>query len=193
MPPVNFLISFAWFRCSVLTAGSKHPCVYGPFDNPEFRVIWFHACLLMLAPFFLALGLTMPLVRFEKLYFFSETPALTDIVLSLWQGGNALLSVLVASLSIVFPIFKLVGIAAEMMMPPGGRGGTATPVAATSLALVDDGRAAGCGGDLRGQDKRIGSRLHAARSMVLRRFIRHCRRIARPCHETILALKSRRS
>lgn len=82
-------------------------------------MVWFHACLLVLAPFFLALGLTMPLVRFEKLYFFSETPALTDIVLSLWQSGNASLAVLVALLSIVFPVLKLVGIAVEVLVPAG--------------------------------------------------------------------------
>ena len=43
--------------------------------------------LLLAAPFFLALGLTLPLVRFEKLYFFEETPSLIAIVTTLWQDG----------------------------------------------------------------------------------------------------------
>ncbi|MGO8506887.1 paraquat-inducible protein A, partial [Rhizobium leguminosarum] len=32
--------------------------------------------LLVAAPFFMALGLVLPLVRFETLYFFDETPSL---------------------------------------------------------------------------------------------------------------------
>lgn len=86
-------------------------------------MIWLRALLLILAPFFLALGLTMPLVRFEKLYFFSDTPALTDIVATLWGGGNAGLAIVVALLSIVFPALKLVGIAAEVLAPGAGESG----------------------------------------------------------------------
>lgn len=69
--------------------------------------------LLVLSAFCLALGLVLPLVRFEKLYVFKETPSLIDLVLSLWTGGNAGLAALVALFSIVFPAVKLVGIAVE--------------------------------------------------------------------------------
>ena len=69
--------------------------------------------LLVFSAFFLALGLVLPLVRFEKLYFFDETPSLIDIVLSLWGQDNGALAVLVALFSIVFPIVKLVGITLE--------------------------------------------------------------------------------
>lgn len=75
--------------------------------------------LLIAGPFFLALGLTLPLVRFEKLYFFTETPSLVAIVASLWSGGDVLLAGLVAAFSIVFPVIKLMAVAAEAL---GGAG-----------------------------------------------------------------------
>lgn len=71
--------------------------------------------LLVAAPFLLALGLILPLVRFETLYFFNKTPSLIEIVLSLWQGGDGLLAAIVALVSIVLPFLKMVGITAEAM------------------------------------------------------------------------------
>lgn len=80
--------------------------------------------LLVAAPFFLALGLVLPLVQFEKLYFFTETPSLIDIVAGLWQSGDRALACLVCLLSIIFPAIKMVGIAAEGLPPVDGvRGG----------------------------------------------------------------------
>jgi paraquat-inducible protein A len=78
--------------------------------------------LLVAAPFFLALGLVLPLIRFEKLYVFEETPSLLEIVASLWSGGNAALAMIVALVSIVLPIFKIVGLAAEAMAAGRGAG-----------------------------------------------------------------------
>lgn len=80
--------------------------------------------LLVLSALFLAFGLVLPLVRFEKLYFFDETPSLIDIVVSLWQQGNGGLAVLVGLFSVVFPVIKLFGIALEATTPagPGGKG-----------------------------------------------------------------------
>ena len=69
--------------------------------------------LLVLSTLCLAFGLVLPLVRFEKLYFFDETPSLVDIVVSLWGQGSGGLAVLVALFSIVFPIVKLFGMALE--------------------------------------------------------------------------------
>ena len=69
--------------------------------------------LLLAAPFFLALGLTLPLVRFEKLYFFEETPSLIAIVTTLWQDGSIALALLVALFSAVFPIAKLMAVMVE--------------------------------------------------------------------------------
>lgn len=85
-------------------------------------MIWLRAFLLIAAPFCLALGLTLPLVRFETLYFFSDTPALTDIVVSLWSDGNPGLAFLVALLSIVFPVVKMIGIATEALAPGAEEG-----------------------------------------------------------------------
>jgi len=78
---------------------------------------------LVLSALFLAFGLVLPLVRFEKLYFFDETPSLIDIVVSLWQQGSGGLAVLVGLFSIVFPVIKLFGIALEATAPAqsGGR------------------------------------------------------------------------
>lgn len=75
--------------------------------------------LLVAAPFLLALGLVLPLVRFEKLWFFDETPSLLEIVASLWKGGDVVLAMLVALVSIVLPILKMIGIAAESMAAGG--------------------------------------------------------------------------
>ncbi|OJU87046.1 MAG: paraquat-inducible membrane protein A [Shinella sp. 65-6] len=80
--------------------------------------------LLVLSALCLAFGLVLPLVRFEKLYFFDETPSLVDVVVSLWQQGNGGLAGLVALFSIVFPVVKLFGIALEATAP-SRRGDTA--------------------------------------------------------------------
>ena len=79
--------------------------------------------LLVLSALCLAFGLVLPLVRFEKLYFFNETPSLVDIVVSLWGQGSGGLAVLVGLFSIVFPVVKLFGIALEATasVPPDGR------------------------------------------------------------------------
>lgn len=78
--------------------------------------------LLVLSAFFLALGLVLPLVRFEKLYFFDDTPSLIDIVQSLWTQGNGALAILVGLFSVVFPIMKLFGIALEATAPAAADG-----------------------------------------------------------------------
>ena len=85
-------------------------------------MIWLKSTLLVLAPLCLALGLTLPLMRFETLYFFSNTPSLVEIVVSLWRGGDQVLAGLVFLLSILFPVVKLIGVAAEAI---GGRDGRA--------------------------------------------------------------------
>jgi len=69
--------------------------------------------LLVVAPFCLALGLTLPLVRFEKLYFFEETPSLIAIIVTLWMDGSLLLAILVALFSAVFPVAKLLAVMIE--------------------------------------------------------------------------------
>lgn len=80
-------------------------------------MVWIVPVFLIASAFCLALGLVLPLVRFEKLYFFSETPSLIGIVTSLWLQQNVALAVIVALFSIVFPLAKLCGIAAEATAP----------------------------------------------------------------------------
>ena len=78
------------------------------------RLLVIRPVLLVTAPFLLALGLVLPLIRFEKLWFFDETPSLLQIVVSLWNGGYVALAALVGLVSIVLPVFKMIGIAAEL-------------------------------------------------------------------------------
>jgi paraquat-inducible protein A len=63
--------------------------------------------LLFAATIAFALGVTLPLIRVEKLYLFTEEPSLTDMVATLWAGGEWILAVVVALFSIVFPSIKL--------------------------------------------------------------------------------------
>lgn len=68
--------------------------------------------LLVAAPFFLALGLVLPLVRFEKLWFFDETPSLLEIVASLkWSMMDVLL------VAIVIAAAKTTGLANAFTQP----------------------------------------------------------------------------
>lgn len=78
--------------------------------------------LFVLAPFLFALGLMLPLMTFEKLFFFEENPSLLGIVGSLWES-NVALALLVALFSIVFPFAKMVAVTAEALTPPGTEGG----------------------------------------------------------------------
>ncbi|QRM56562.1 paraquat-inducible protein A [Sinorhizobium sp. BG8] len=83
-------------------------------------MIWIVPLLLVFSAFSLALGLVLPLVRFEKLYFFSETPSLVEVVHSLWLQQDYALATVVALFSLVFPVVKLVGIAFEAVVPRDG-------------------------------------------------------------------------
>ena len=83
-------------------------------------MVWIVPLFLVASAFCLALGLVLPLVRFEKLYFFSETPSLIGIVTSLWSQGSPALALVIALLSIAFPIAKLIGIAVEATAPSAG-------------------------------------------------------------------------
>lgn len=78
--------------------------------------------LLVAAAFLLALGLILPLIRFETPYFFDRNPSLIEIVVSLWQGGDGSLAAIVALVSIVLPLLKLIGISAQAAGAGGGTG-----------------------------------------------------------------------
>jgi paraquat-inducible protein A len=71
--------------------------------------------LLVLAPICLAAGLTLPIVQFDRLYFFTEAPSLVELVAGLWRGGDTGLAFVVGLFSIVLPMAKLVWLAAEFL------------------------------------------------------------------------------
>lgn len=78
--------------------------------------------LLVLAAIFLTLGLFLPIIRFERLYFFSETPSLVELVATLFWQGDMALALVVGLFSIVFPIAKLAGIAVQLSGQAGKAG-----------------------------------------------------------------------
>jgi paraquat-inducible protein A len=84
---------------------------------------WILPVLFIAAPLLFALGVTLPLVTFEKLYFFEDNPSLTGIVSSLWDNGDYALASLVMLFSIAFPLVKMVAIAAEALSPPATQKG----------------------------------------------------------------------
>jgi paraquat-inducible protein A len=75
---------------------------------------WLRPLLLVLAAIFLTLGLFLPIIRFERLYFFTETPSLLELVAVLFREGDVALSLVVGLFSIVFPIVKLSGLAVQL-------------------------------------------------------------------------------
>ena len=65
------------------------------------------ALLLLVAATCFGLGISLPMARFEKLYFFEETPSLIEIVSGLWGDGHFALCLVVALVSILFPLAKM--------------------------------------------------------------------------------------
>ncbi len=63
--------------------------------------------LLLVGAFSFALGITLPLMRFEKLYFFEETPNLLEIIAGLNDEGEWPLAIVVGLFSVVLPGLKL--------------------------------------------------------------------------------------
>ena len=63
--------------------------------------------LLLLSAICFGLGVSLPLVQFEKLFFFRETPSLLGVVQGLWMQGDVGLAAVVGLFSLVFPVVKL--------------------------------------------------------------------------------------
>lgn len=82
-------------------------------------LVWLKALLLVGASFAFALGITLPLMRFESFYLFSTDASLVEVILSLWSGGDGLLALLVGLVSIAFPLVKLLLVAAEQVAKEG--------------------------------------------------------------------------
>ncbi|MEP0941415.1 MAG: paraquat-inducible protein A [Rhizobiaceae bacterium] len=67
----------------------------------------FIGLLLFVAIFCFALGITLPVLHVQKLYFFEETPSILSLTYNLWQEGSALLALVVVGFSVFFPMLKL--------------------------------------------------------------------------------------
>ncbi|MBN9671742.1 paraquat-inducible protein A [Roseibium aggregatum] len=76
---------------------------------------FFLALLLPVSTFSFALGLTQPLMRFERLYFLEDRPSLIEMIQGLWLEGDALLATIVALFSIGFPALKILLIHYEVL------------------------------------------------------------------------------
>jgi paraquat-inducible protein A len=63
--------------------------------------------LLLISATAFGLGISLPLMRFEKFFFFSESPSLLQIIAGLWQKGDLALAGIVALFSLLFPAVKL--------------------------------------------------------------------------------------
>ncbi|MGE8104989.1 paraquat-inducible protein A [Allorhizobium sp. NPDC080224] len=76
-------------------------------------VVWLTALLLVGASISIALGVSLPLMRFESFYVFSTDASLIEVIVSLYADGDCVLALLVALVSIVFPLIKLLLLTAE--------------------------------------------------------------------------------
>lgn len=63
--------------------------------------------ILLAASICFALGIVLPLIHVDRLYFFSDEPSLIGMIAALWSGGDWLLAIVVALFSMVFPAMKL--------------------------------------------------------------------------------------
>ena len=63
--------------------------------------------LLLGASISFALGVTLPLMEVEKLYFFSSTPSLIEVTAGLWSHGDIAIAIITALFSLIFPLAKL--------------------------------------------------------------------------------------
>lgn len=66
------------------------------------------ALLVLFSSVSFALGLVLPLMTLDRLWVFSDTPSLVDVVVQLWTDGSTPLAVIVLLVSIAFPAAKLV-------------------------------------------------------------------------------------
>ena len=80
------------------------------------------ALMLVLAPLFFGLGIVLPLMRFETLYFFDNSPSLIEVIATLWTGGDVLLAIVVGLVSVAFPVVKMLAIATEALGQAKGDG-----------------------------------------------------------------------
>lgn len=84
---------------------------------------FFVLVLVVAAAACLVLGLTLPVVRLTRLYFWTDTHSLTSVIKALYYTGELFLAGVVFVFSILFPAFKLIYIlaAGTLMAQPSAR------------------------------------------------------------------------
>ncbi len=85
------------------------------------------ALMLLAASISFALGMTLPIMEVDRLFVFSKTPSLAEIISSLWTSGDYGLAAIVGAFSIGFPLAKLGAIHLAFLAGPGEAGGYAVP------------------------------------------------------------------
>ncbi|MEE9313425.1 MAG: paraquat-inducible protein A [Rhizobiaceae bacterium] len=65
------------------------------------------ALLLVTAAVCFGLGITLPIVHFQKLYFFNDSPSLINLFYGLWNEGAWIIAIAIFIFSILFPLLKL--------------------------------------------------------------------------------------
>ncbi len=56
----------------------------------------------------LVLGLTLPVLKLTRLYFWTDTHSILSVLSALWAGGEIFLASVVFVFSVLFPAFKLI-------------------------------------------------------------------------------------
>ncbi len=77
---------------------------------------------MLVAGLSLGLGLTLPIIRMDRLYVFTQTPSILDLISGLWSDGEWLLSGLIALFSVIFPVLKLIVLMARESAPNAAAG-----------------------------------------------------------------------
>ncbi|MEL6922181.1 MAG: paraquat-inducible protein A [Pseudomonadota bacterium] len=75
------------------------------------------AILTLAAALCLPLGWVLPLLRLERLFFFTDTPSLVDLVTGLSGEGDWGLAAIIVAVSFVFPLIKLTAISIILATP----------------------------------------------------------------------------
>lgn len=73
--------------------------------------------LTLLAALCLPLGWVLPLLELERLFFFTDTPSLIDLVYGLAGQGDWGLAAIIITVSFIFPVAKLVAISLVLALP----------------------------------------------------------------------------
>lgn len=63
--------------------------------------------LIPIAAFSFGLGLTLPLLRLERLIFLQDTPSLLQVISGLYEDGEPFIAVLVFAFSVMLPALKI--------------------------------------------------------------------------------------